>query len=562
MSPTLTKPFGPVSLSALPLEIVEKIVIGATNIRRQQDRTKVLLRMTHISRAVREIMIRKRALWNCVDTDHPALAALFLERAARPEVRVVISESVDEQRATDLLDVLERYSQAIVSLHMDMPGALWEKFCKERVPEMWHMTNLERAELWHQVGNDRYTLPSTIALPFVTPALKELATFRIPLQTAQSLMSASIEDLNVSGSTKATAEDVWTVLAATPNLIRLNICATVVDDGTRRDVALPHLEKLSLRIVNRPAAEVFARLIHPGKARIDLDIISDDLDAIEDIIDIIGPKINAIAIGNNYTICALSHYSTTDTTMVLSPPSAGYAAHEESTEGQEDEETGPRLRLNMAQYIEDEEDLLYDTLAEALRLTLNGITVLKIQEMRLYNDPSFEPMRHLIGPFPTGLIRKKKRARSTGEEIWVLACPYVQKMELRFVRFRKTFRGANKDDFVDLLLRSIEHSHLGEHKIYLTIDYPVNLNETDVADLEKTIYTIHRTGPFGKEDGGNMEDDTVEIFGEREIGWLEEDDEAEEGTAALTEIDVAGATDDDEGEGDGVEDALQRQRTS
>ncbi|TFK49839.1 hypothetical protein OE88DRAFT_1755907 [Heliocybe sulcata] len=535
--------FAPISMNAMPLEIVEKIFVSATNIRRQQDRMRVLLMMTQVSRKVREILISKRDLWNFINTDNPALAALFLERAAEPDVSLVLTEHVDEERASEFFDVLELYSERIVSLHMDIPGALWEKLCTERVPEMWRMPSLLRAELWHQVGNDRYTIPPTVTLPFLTPGLEDLATFRIPLRAAQHMMSASIEHLSVSGGTKATAEDVWTALTATSNLRRLNICVAVVDDGTRRDVTLPHLEKLSLRFVNRPAAEVFTHLIHPGKACINLDIISDDLEEIRGIINTIGPKSNAIAIENDYTACTLSHYSTTHTTVVLSPPSA-----RDASTAEEDGERGPKLELVIQQYIEEEEAFLYDALAEALGPTLDQIRALKIQDMRLYNDPSLEPTRHLIGPFPARLIRRKKLIWSTQEEIWVLACPDIHKMALRYVRFRKTFRDHNEDDFVDLLLRSIQHSQLGNEERNLTIDYLVNLKETDVADLEKTIYTIHWTGPTGKEDGGNMADDTVEIFGEREIGWLEEDDKSEEEAEDTDE--------DDSEEEDGVEDSL------
>ncbi|TFK49800.1 hypothetical protein OE88DRAFT_1662483, partial [Heliocybe sulcata] len=192
--------FAPISMNTMPVEIVEKIFVDATNIRRQQDRMRVLLMMTHISRKVREIVTRKRELWNFINTDKPALAAMFLERSAQPDVSLALTEPGDEQRASEFFDVLELYSEKIVSLHIDIPGALWERFCTERAPEMWQMTNFYRRPSLRNPGFE------------------------------------GADDLQDSP------------------------------------------EKLSLRLVNRPAAEVFTHLIHPGKARINLDIISDDLD--------------------------------------------------------------------------------------------------------------------------------------------------------------------------------------------------------------------------------------------------------------------------------------------
>ncbi|TFK49833.1 hypothetical protein OE88DRAFT_1736799 [Heliocybe sulcata] len=524
----------PASMNTIPPEIVEKIVVSATiDIRGEQARMKVLLRMTHISKTIQEIMIWKRNLWNCIATDHPALAALFLERAAQPGVRIVIRKPVDEQRMSDFFDVLERYSQVIASLHMVIPGALWERFCKKRVPEMWHMTDLERAELeraelWHEDGNSEYTIPPTVIMPFVAPALKDLVLFRIPIRGAQPLMSAAIEDLILADNPEAAAEDVWMALTATPNLKHLSIQTTVVDGTTRRDLDLPQLKSLNVRITNQATAEVFAHLVHSANTRVHLNIISKDLEEIRGIIDIIGPKINAIAAEANYTACALCHHNIPSTTVALSQPSAG----DTSTDREEDEETRPRLELRVDLYPEEQEALLYGALAEALLPALKRIVILEIRDMWLYNQPGYYPMRHLMGPFPTRLIRRKKRNWAEPQETWywVLACPYLRQMELFYVRFRKTLKRHNEDDFVDLLLRSIQYSQSGMEKINLTMEYPVNLDERDVADLEKAIACdFYQAGPTREEDGGNTEDDTVEIFGERQTARLEEDDEAGEG---------------------------------
>ncbi|KZT23368.1 hypothetical protein NEOLEDRAFT_1136763 [Neolentinus lepideus HHB14362 ss-1] len=248
------------------------------------------------------------------------------------------------------------------------------------------------------------------------------------------------------------------VMGVKPNLTHLTICATIMDDGTRQDVDLPHLQKFVLPIRSIVSAEVFSHITLPSGASITLEVECDefDLDEVRAIINIIGPKVNEIASGNEFKKCELHHVNTSHTRIHLSPApkELGVAVDRVHTRsaGNQKLRLKPELKLVLSSYLEEEEALVYDALAEDLKATLKQVTVLKIEDMRAYNAPGLPPTRTLIGPFPSRLVRTLKRDFSALGNTWrfELVCPRLQKMELHYVRFRKTYHGSSTDDFIDL----------------------------------------------------------------------------------------------------------------
>ncbi|TFK49803.1 hypothetical protein OE88DRAFT_1646208 [Heliocybe sulcata] len=531
--------FAPALLQAMPPDVFENIVVRASEKRRQDHGMKGLLEMTHVSRKVQGIVLKKKELWNRISMETPALAALFLERAARPKVTVSIAKASDKKRVSDRFDVLELYAATIVSLRINIPGKDWEALCTERRPEAWQMGMLESAELRHY--DENYELPPAAVVPFQAPILKDLLTFGLPLKAVQPIISGTLRRLQIQGNVEVTTEDIWTALKATPNLENLYLCHTIEDDDTRKNVHLPLLRNLVLPIRNNVAAEVFTHLVLPADASLTLEIICEgySADKIGGNIGTLAPRINRIANANDYRSCELVHDSTVRTKLVLSPVVA--AKYAQAVPSDQTQVIAPTLELILDEYPEHDEGLVYDALAQALLPTLQQLSVLKIEDMRSYNSEGLPPSRHLIGPFPTRLLRTTKRDWSLPTEAWhsVLACSCLRKLELRYVRFRKTFLNGDPDDFVGLLLRSIRHFQ-SEKSINLTIDHPVNLDEQDIVKMEEAISHIHWTGPLGAENGGQEEEEDIEDVFKEACSEADEEEDAHglDGEVAVGEADA------------------------
>ncbi|KZT23303.1 hypothetical protein NEOLEDRAFT_1180176 [Neolentinus lepideus HHB14362 ss-1] len=548
-------------IKVLPLELLDNILVLAVDMEKTTAAANGLsflswMKIGHVCRQWYEVLKMHKSLWNEIVAVNPDVTTLFLERAFKPSVRLSIrpvNDSDNEDTRTHLFDVLEEFAEKITSLDMEMPGAMWETFCNRRNP--WKMRRLERMRLWTYGVTD--PVPATSIVPFSAPILKELITCRFSLRTIQPLMSQSIEQLEVLGNVQVPASDIWMALGAMgakPNLTRLTICATVTDDGTRQDIDLPHLQDFVLPVRSIVSAEVFTHIILPSSTSITLEIECDelDLDEVKAIVKTISPKINEIVHCNGFKTCDLSHMNAAHTNILFSPAPkecggvvngarTGSAGKQKFRSKPELKSQG-RLELVLSSYQEEEEAQVYDALAEDLKPSLKQVTILKIEDMRAYNAPGLPPTRTLIGPFPSRLVRTFKRDFNTPGDTWhaELVCSRLRKMELRYVRFRKTYRDNTEDDFVDLLLRSRQFLQSETKLNNLTIRYAVNLEEKDAKDLKEAIPWVDWTGPLGAEDGGNEDDDDVEdVFGETVTEPDEDGDDVDEEEEVVTgDVDI------------------------
>ncbi|KZT23300.1 hypothetical protein NEOLEDRAFT_1136617 [Neolentinus lepideus HHB14362 ss-1] len=549
-------------IKVLPLELLDNILVLAVDVEKTTAAANGLsslswMKIGHVCRQWYGVLKMRKSLWNEIVAVNPDVTTLFLERAFKPSVRLAIrvtDDSDSEETRTHLFDVLEQFSDKIVSLDMEMPGAMWETFCNGREP--WQMRRLERMRLWTYGVTD--PVPATSVVPFSAPMVKELITCRFSLTTIQPLMSQSIERLEVLGNVQVPASDIWMAfgrMGAKPNLTHLAVCATVIDDGTRQDIDLPRLQKLVLPVRNTAAADMFTHIVLPSSASITLEVECDDLDLdeVKAIIKTISPKINEIVSCNGFKTCNLYHVNTAHTNMVFAPAleergAVANGAHTRSA-GEQKFRSQPELRsqlelksqgkleLVLSSYQEEEEAQVYDALAEDLKPSLKQVTVLKIEDMRAYNAPGLPPTRTMIGPFPSRLVRVLKRDFSARNDTWrsELVCSRLWKMELHYVRFRKTYHDNSADDFSETNVKN------------LTIRYAVNLEGKDAKDLREAIPWVDWTGPLGAEDGGNDDDDDVEdVFGETVTEPDEDEDNVVEEEVVVTgDVDIVATSGND-----------------
>ncbi|KZT23346.1 hypothetical protein NEOLEDRAFT_1136712 [Neolentinus lepideus HHB14362 ss-1] len=415
------------SIKILPLEILDSILVLAVDAEKPTAAAHGLsslswIKIWHVCQQWYEVLKKNKSLWNEIVAVNPNTTALFLERAFKPSVRIAIrpaDDSDSEERGARLFDVLEQFTEKIVSLDMEMPGAMWGTFCNGR--KQWQMSRLEHMRLW--TYGVAHSVPAMSVVPFSAPALKELVTCRFSLSTIQPLMSQSIERLEVLGNVQISTGDIWTALGmmgARPKLTDLTICATVMDDGTRQDIDLPHVQRFVLPIRSSVSAEVFAHLTLPSDVSITLEVECDEigLDEVRRIINIIGPKVNEIASCNGFTKYDLYHVNTSHTCILFSPTTNEFGAE--------------AIR------------------AHAESTGRGGSSGLRCFGRGLQNNA---PARTFIGPFPSRLVCTLKRDFSAVGNTWrsELVCSRLRTMELHYVRFRKTYHDNGVDDFVDLL---------------------------------------------------------------------------------------------------------------
>ncbi|TFK49780.1 hypothetical protein OE88DRAFT_1662437, partial [Heliocybe sulcata] len=398
-----------------------------------------------VSQTFHRVLERNKHLWDDVVAFHPDLTALFLTRAANPKVRL---RCMNPGKAEKLFTVLRSFSYKILSLDITIRSAMWVEFCNGQA---WNFPKLQKLELsTYEVG---LPVPPSAVLPITAPALKDLrVTFLYP-STIETVVShsRSLERLEIRGNLKMPANDVSATLLMVPDLKHLALCATVKDDNTMHDVALPHLQTLDMAIRSTASANVLARLDFPTEATTIIEIEHEDLSSVRDIARILAPKVNKIVASSQYRKCRLEHINTSYTKLSFSPAPGETGAGEAPAE--------PRLDIIMSTYRDEEEGQVYDALAETLRTSFAQVTELDIEDMDEYNEPGLLPSRHLIGPFPSRLIRvlrfREDTTRRNGHRPivvggWELVCSRVKKIQLNHVRFRPTFLASNEDDFIEL----------------------------------------------------------------------------------------------------------------
>ncbi|KZT23311.1 hypothetical protein NEOLEDRAFT_1243307 [Neolentinus lepideus HHB14362 ss-1] len=392
-------PRAPASIETIPVETLDNILVLAVNMEKATAAANGLcpfswMKIGNVCRRWRKVVEMRKALWDDVVAINPDLTALFLERAARPSIRVALIRQDKEEWNSHLFKVLRDFSNKIILLDMKMPSAMWEGICNG---EKWQMNRPERLQLSTYEVEDIVS-PSAI-LPFDTPVLQKLDLRRFHLTTTQPLMSTSknLEHSEVCGALPIPANDVWATLLTIPALKHLTLCATVMDDSTRHEVSLPLLQRLEMPIRSRVSVGVFTHLNFPLEASILLEVECEELDDVKAVIKIIAPKFNSVVREKKYQRCKLYHENTSYTRISFSPAAKEHEADRASAK--------QKLDLVLASYLGEEDGQVYDGLAEDLHLALSHVTHLEIEDMASYNAVGLPPSRDLIGPFPSRILR-------------------------------------------------------------------------------------------------------------------------------------------------------------
>ncbi|KZT23367.1 hypothetical protein NEOLEDRAFT_1136761 [Neolentinus lepideus HHB14362 ss-1] len=123
------------SINILPLEILDSILVLAVDTERTTAAARGLssfswMKIGHVCQQWYEVLKNNKGLWNEIVTVNPDVTALFLGRAFKPSVRLAIrpADGSDSEMRTRLFDVLEQFSEKIVSLDVEMPSTMWEIF--------------------------------------------------------------------------------------------------------------------------------------------------------------------------------------------------------------------------------------------------------------------------------------------------------------------------------------------------------------------------------------------------------------------------------------------------
>jgi len=127
------------SIKVLPLEILDNILVLSVDMEKASTHELFSIswmKIGHVCQQWYEVLKKNKSLWNEIVAINPDTTALFLERAFKPSVRIAIrpaDDSDSEERGACLFDVLEQFAEKIVSLDMEMPGAMWGTFqCRLR----------------------------------------------------------------------------------------------------------------------------------------------------------------------------------------------------------------------------------------------------------------------------------------------------------------------------------------------------------------------------------------------------------------------------------------------
>ncbi|KAF9649587.1 hypothetical protein BDM02DRAFT_3113635 [Thelephora ganbajun] len=228
----LTNSLQPMNL--LPPEMVSRI---ATHLIDEIEYYRPLLVATHVSRYWRETILGCSSLWTSIDSRHPNLAIICMERSNNAKLTVRLRPNV----TLDFVSNLQLHTRRIKALDIRMPPSDFQKLLPQLDP---HLIRLESMTL---DLNSVYPLPCFSFPPLLSldvSGLKELKVQNI------SLIPPFFHPTNLS-KLSITSSDGWLsifldLIAANPHLEEIFITSRASDlkYPTRDVVSLPHLRVL------------------------------------------------------------------------------------------------------------------------------------------------------------------------------------------------------------------------------------------------------------------------------------------------------------------------------
>jgi len=225
-------------MNLLPPEMVSRI---ATYLIDEIQYYRPLLVATHVSRYWRETILGCPSLWTSIDSRHPRLAIICLERSNTARLAVKLRQNV----ALDFISNLQLHTKRIKALDIKMPPSDFQKLLPQLDP---HSIRLESITL---------DLNSVYPLPCISfPPLLSLDTSGLKVLKVQniSLIPPFFRPTNLS-KLSIISSDGWLsilldLIAANPLLEEIIIISRVSDLNRPSGgvVPLPHLRVLNVTL--------------------------------------------------------------------------------------------------------------------------------------------------------------------------------------------------------------------------------------------------------------------------------------------------------------------------
>lgn len=304
-------------MNLLPPEMVLRI---ATYLIDEDEYYHPLLVATHVNRYWRETILGSSSLWTSIDSRHPRLALICMERSKKAWLSVRVRPSVSQ----DFISNLQLHSWRIKYLDINLPPSDFERILPHLDP---HLIKLESLTL---------DLGSVHPLPCVSfPRLLSIDVSRLKVLSVQniSFVSPFFRPTNLSKLSIISSGGWLSVLleliAANPRLEEIFIVSRVADvkHPSGDVIPLPHLRVLNITLPWHAAKTLLHRVSLPPSANIVVatamqehgqkeflpTLLPGRLDSLRNLLRIETLTYHYSQVANNQTLCGSSPSDTSQT---------------------------------------------------------------------------------------------------------------------------------------------------------------------------------------------------------------------------------------------------------
>ena len=314
----LTNSLQPMNL--LPPEMVSRI---ATYLIDEAEYYRPLLAATHISRYWRETILGCSSLWTSIDSRHPRLAGVCMERSKAAGLVVKLRPGV----TLDFVSALRLHTRRIKALDVKMPPSDFQQLLPQLDP---HLMRLESMTL---DLNSVYPLPCVSFSPLLSLDMSGLKVLEVqnvllmppfPRPTNLSRLSIVFSDGCLS--------TLLDLIAANPHLEEILIISRVSDPThpSGAIIPLPRLRVLNLTLPWHAIRTLLRRISLPPSANLTVTttmhekkeflptLLPESLDHLQNLLRIETLTYHYSQIANHQALCGSSP---SDVSQVLSHPS-------------------------------------------------------------------------------------------------------------------------------------------------------------------------------------------------------------------------------------------------
>jgi hypothetical protein len=252
----LTNSLQPINL--LPPEMVLRI---ATYLIDEVEYYRPLLAVTHVSRYWRETILGCSSLWTSIDSRHPRLAIICMERSNKARLTVKLRPDV----TLDFISNLRLHLERVRALDIKMPPSEFQKLLLQLDPSSMRLESMT-LDL-----NSVYPLPCVSFPPLLSLDMSGLKTLNVQ---NVSLMQPFFRPTNLSKlsiiSSDGRLSSLLDLIAANPHLEEILIISRVSGPSYPLGdiVSLPHLRVLNIALPWHAVKMLLRRVSLPPSANL------------------------------------------------------------------------------------------------------------------------------------------------------------------------------------------------------------------------------------------------------------------------------------------------------